>query len=67
MPLGACQVSGNQSEWLILPAHTHTHTHTLTDLLTDSTPAALHCCLPGCFLSFHGSSVYFAVSQSVAP
>ncbi len=38
VPPGACQVSGNQSEWLILPAHahknaqkcSHTHKHTRT-------------------------------------
>lgn len=48
VPLGACQVSGNQSEWLILPAqaqarhqedaHTrsHTHSHTCTHSLLSA-------------------------------
>lgn len=40
VPLGACQVSGNQSEWLILLAHIHIPKHT---------HASIHCYLPWYF------------------
>lgn len=65
-PLGACQVSGNQSEWLILPAqkhtHIHTHVHTLhLQLFIVVWPLVFH---P---FTLHAFPPVRAVSQSVAP
>lgn len=72
VPLGACQVSGTQSEWLIPPAHPTQAQHPENAHTCTNTDTCIHSLLSAplffqffFFLSFHGSSVYFvrAVSQ----
>lgn len=75
MPPGACQVSGNQSEWLILPAHaqkknqpemlTHTHTHTYTSRAYTCSPSVLSALLFFILSRFIG--LFRPSCQSVAP